>query len=156
MEELLKFLADNIVAIFGSLLVAALGAHFVWRNNFKTRRANACATFRAAVLAELGSVYPHPAPWPRNIDAFLRTHFTALQIAVTNFRPFIPWWDRWRFDRAWFRYRCATGRKIDIQCYLHYFDAYDPAKSTQAEATANVKALFHSNVSRLLSFANET
>jgi len=146
----------NFWQIAGAILLACFAAWLSYRTAYRERRANACLTFRTAVLNELGSIYPNPAVWPRDVDAFLRSHFTALQIAVENFRPFVPWWNRWRFDRAWFRYRCATGRKVDIQCYLHYFDAYDSRTETQSQATARVKDLFHSNVSKLLSFANET
>jgi hypothetical protein len=142
---------DTIINNFWTIAAAVLSFVFVgyitWRNNFKTRRAAACAAFRSAVLAELGSIYPNVASWPENIDAFLRSRFSALQTAVENFRPFVPWWRRWLFDRAWFRYRCATGRKIDVQCYHHYM-----AFSGQPDP----KITFYSNVSRLLSFANET
>lgn len=147
MKELVELFYEHFVPVAGSLLTAALGAHLVWRNNFKTRRANACAAFRAAILNELGSLYPNPVAWPENIDAFLRSHFIALQTAVENFRPFVPWWDRWRFDRAWFRYRCATGRKVDIQCYHHYMSF---------GTNPNYKSIFHTNVYNLLLFANET
>jgi hypothetical protein len=147
MEILLKIISENIVYVAAAFLAAALTAHFVWRNNFKSRRAAACAAFRSDILAELGSVYPNVSEWPDNIDSYLRSHFTALQIAIENFRPFVPWWKRRLFDRAWFRYRCATGRKIDVQCYHHYMPFGD---------NPNYMTIFHSNVSKLLSFANET
>ncbi len=137
----------NPNAVFGSILLACFVAWLGYRTAHRGRRAAACVTFRSAVLTELGSIYPNPAAWPEDIDAFLRSHFTALQTAVENFRPFVPRWNRWRFDRAWFRYRCATGRKVDIQCYHHYMAFGD---------NPNYKAIFHSNVSSLLSFANET
>ncbi|MCQ8116997.1 hypothetical protein [Methylomonas rosea] len=147
MEAFIAFLYEHFVSIIGVLLTTSLVAYLTWRNNFKVRRANACVAFRAAVLSELGSIYPNPAEWPKNIDAFLRSHFTALQIAVENFRPFVPWWKRWLFSRAWFHYRCSTGRPVDIQCYQHYVDFGD---------NPNHKAIFYANVSRLLAFANET
>lgn len=98
-------------------------------------------------MAELGSIYPHASAWPENIDGFLRSHFTALQTAVENFKPFVPWWKRWLFEHAWFRYRCATGRKVDVQSYHHYM-----AFSGQPDP----KVVFHKNVSRLLRFADDT
>lgn len=140
------FLFHPITA-FGTVLLAFFGVWFAARTAHRGRYANACAVFRSAVIAELGSIYPNPAAWPENEDDFFRSHFTALQSAVENFRPFVSWWNRWRFDRAWFRYRCATGRKIDIQCYHHYMAFSD---------NPNHKAVFHRNVSRLLSFANKT
>jgi len=138
---------DNPNAIFGSVLLACFIAWLGYRTAYRGRRATACATFRAAVIFELSSIYPTPSEWPNDINHFLRNRFTAIQSAVENFRPFVPWWNRWRFDRAWFRYRCSTGRKIDTQCYHHYMAFGD---------NPNYKRTFHSNVSNLLSFANET
>jgi hypothetical protein len=138
---------SNPNAVFGAVLLACFGAWLAYRTAHRGRRANACATFRSAVITELGSIYPNPVAWPDNVDVFLRAHFTALQSAVENFRPFVPWWNRWRFDCVWFRYRCATGRKVDIQCYHCYMAFGD---------NPNYKAIFHANVSSLLSFANET
>ena len=138
---------SSLYSIIGAILLASFVGYVSWRNNFKVRRANACAVFRSAVLSELGLIYPKPAVWPENIDVFLRSHFTALQIAVENFRPFVPWWNRYSFERAWFRYRCSTGRKVDVQCYHHYMAFGD---------NPNYKAIFYANVSFLLSFANET
>lgn len=147
MDKVIDFVLSNFWQIAGGILSACFVAWLGYRTAHRGRRANACATFRSAILAELASIYPNPAAWPENIDAFLRSRFTALQSAVENFRPFVPWWNRWRFDRAWFRYRCATGHKIDIQCYHHYIAFGD---------NPNYKAIFYANVSRLLSFANET
>ena len=144
---MINLIVNHFTDIVAFLLTVAVGAHFVWRNNFKNRRAIACSALRAAVLAELGAIYPNAAECPKDIDYFLRSHYTALQTAVEKFRPFVPWWNRWRFERAWFRYRCSTGRKIDIQCYHHYMEFGD---------NPNYKAIFHDNVSRLLRFANET
>lgn len=127
--------------------MACFGGYIAWRNNVKSRRAEACSIFRSAVLAELGSIYPNATAWPAaDIDTFLRARFTALQTAVENFRPFVPWWRRYFFDRAWFHYRCSTGRKIDVQCYHHYRDFSGPT---------NPQLTFQANVRRLLSFANE-
>lgn len=138
---------SNPYPVLGAVLLASFVGYVNWRNGLKVRRATACAIFRAAVLNELGSIYPNPSAWPENIDAFLRSKFVALQAAVENFRPFFPWWRRRLFDRAWFHYRCATGREVDTQCYHHYM-AFG--------SNQGYKAIFHSNVYRLLSFANET
>lgn len=107
--------------------------------------ANPAAIFRSAVLAELGNVYPVPVAWPGNIDVFLRYRYPALRIAVENFRPFVPWWKRWLFDRAWFAYCAPTGN--DPQCY-HQYMGFDPRHDP--------KKTFHGTVSRLLAFARET
>jgi hypothetical protein len=73
---------SSLYSIIGAILLASFVGYVSWRNNFKVRRANACAVFRSAVLSELGLIHPKPAVWPENIDVLLRSHFTALQIAV--------------------------------------------------------------------------
>jgi hypothetical protein len=150
-EEFLKSVSEHVIGISSSLLVAALGAHLVWRNNFKTRRANACAVFRSTVLATLSGLYPHPANWPRDsmaIHNILSNRFPALQAAVAEFRPFVPWWQKRAFDKAWSIYRLGPdGRKIDTQIY-HQYIGFD--------SMPNPKVTFHTNVSKLLLFSSET
>lgn len=147
MDQALAFLVANFWTIAGALFAACLTAYLTGRNGRKVRYAAACSTFRAAVLTELGTIYPVPSNWPENINAFLREVFPKLQAAVAQFRPFVPWWRRRSFDRAWFNYHCATGRSIDTQVYHHYMPF-----SGQLEP----KSTFRKNVSQLLSFATET
>jgi len=119
------------------------------RDSRSARRA-AAVKFTEQIHRELNGLYPHPVNWPKDdhaIHHILSAAFPALQTAVAEFRPFIPWWKRWLFDRAWFRYRNSSGRKQDTQVYHHYM-AFDD--------NPNAKAIFHANVSRLLHFANET
>jgi hypothetical protein len=146
---MIEAILTNLYSVLSAILLACFGGYIVWRNNFKSRRAQACASFRAAVLAALEGLYPVPSKWPQDsvaIDPILREVFPRLQTAVANFRPFVPWWRRHHFDRAWFRYHCSTGRSVDAQVYHHYMpfsDQPDP------------KLSFHANVQRLLSFASE-
>jgi len=137
----------NPNAVIGSVLLACFGGYIVWRNNFKSRRAAACADFRSAILAQLGAIYPTPANWPADITTFLRVAFPKLQTAVAAFRPFVPLWRRPAFDHAWFIYRLGLGgREIDQQLY-HQYMAFDD--------NPNYKEKLRENVDRLLSFANE-
>jgi hypothetical protein len=118
----------------------------VWRERAK-RRVEASSAFRSVFLTKLSGLYPEPVKWPENPDYFLRGIFPELQAAVAQFRPFVPWWKRKAFDKAWFEYRCSTGRKIDIQCYHHYMgfsDMPDPKETLRA------------NVNRLLGLTKET
>lgn len=114
----------------------------------------ACSEFRAAILAELGGIYPIPSNWPENIKPFFEQRFPALQIAVGKFRPFVT--DKKGFDGAWLRYYCAYPGKTNDQCYHHYEASYDPFIGTQALADRKCRANFHENVTRLLLFADET
>lgn len=123
-------------------LVSVFGA-FVLQRVIAFR--NASVKFRAAVLDELGSIYPLPANWPEDIDAFLRAAFSNLQVAVAEFRPFVPRWRRRAFDRAWSRYRNTYARAADVQVYHHYDERF--------LSVPNAKAAFRHNVDVLLSFA---
>jgi hypothetical protein len=151
---MLDTIINNFWAIAAVVLGSAFAGYVAWRNSFKSRRAAACSAYRSAVLGALNGLYPHPSNWPRDgmaIDQIFRAAFPSLQLAVAEFRPFVPLWRRWHFDRAWFRYRCSTGHKIDIQCYHHYIGFTSPD-----EPTVDPKVTFHANVSKLLTFAKET
>jgi len=130
--------ATFLAALFGGLVL--LYVHRL--NAFRS----ALAKFRAEVLAAFEGLYPSPAQWPENIDAFLRRVFPKLQAAVAAFRPFLSCYRRRAFDHAWFEYRCATGREVDLQCYHHYM-----AFSGQPDP----KLTFKRNVDALLSFAKQ-
>lgn len=130
-----------------SLTVAisvAFVAHVLasWRNA-NARRRDAATKFRGAVLAALPGLYPLPALWPNDVDGALRDSFPAIQTAVAEFRPSLPWWRRRSYDRAWFRYRSGTQREIDVQNYHHYLEFRD-----NPDAREN----FRRNVSALLAF----
>jgi hypothetical protein len=129
-----------VVVLVGGVLTHNLSR----RRDRQTARRNAAVKFRAAFLAALSGLYPLPTNWPEDINHFLRGVFPALQNAVAEFRPFLPMWRRWAFDRAWFKYRCGTGRKIDLQNYFHYM-AFG--------SNPNARENFRRNVDALLSFA---
>ena len=128
-------------------LVAVLGAFAVQR--YVAFRA-ASVKFRSAVLGALQGLYPLPSNWPTEsvaIDRVLRAAFPALQSAVAEFEPVVPWWQRKAFAQAWFTYHCSPGRTIDSQVYHHYIGF-----SGQPEP----KEAFRANIGRLLSFAART
>ena len=142
--------------IIGSL-VGSIATHFLSKDTYRQNEFNkAAATFRSKVLIELSGLYPYPIKWPEetihsigNIAAFLESKFTILNAAVSEFRDFLPpsKWDA--FDKAWFSFYNATGRKIDnenCQCYHHYM----PFGSNP-----NYKENFKHNVDQLLSFAKQ-
>lgn len=141
------FNVNTFWVIATAVLAPAFVGYIAWRNNRKNRVAAASTQFRAIVLRTLVGLYPSPVDWPDDIDAHLRHIFPDLQVAVAEFRPFVPWWQRRSFDDAWFRYRSSTGRKIDIQVYHHYMSFSDQPEP---------KDTFYMNVSRLLSFAKKT
>jgi len=158
---MINAILSNPNAVFGSVLLAIFGAWLGYLTAHRGRRATACAAFRASILNELGSIYPNPAAWPENIDAFLRSRFTALQSAVENFRAFVPWWKHSLFDRAWRTYRLGTdGRDIDIQHYGQYrpyiVEGVENDRYYKQDRTLTCKMNFKKNVEQLLSYTNET
>ena len=122
MQYMIDLIIDNFRAIVGFILGSVFGYYIQGRINRETRVAEASAKFRAATLQAFSGLYPIPVNWPsgNGIDTHLRTIFPDLQIAIAEFRPFVPWWRRHDFDEAWFRYHCSTGREIDAQVYHHY------------------------------------
>jgi len=148
--QLVDIVTEHWMAVAATIATAAFSGYVAWRVSRKGRRAQACATFRSALLAEFEGLYPHPVSWPKEspgIDHKLRSVFPKLQVAVSAFRPYVPWYQRWSFDRAWFRYRCATGRPIDVQCYHHYMPFGD---------NPQYRENFKRNVTKLLSYAGKT
>ena len=125
----------------------------IWRER-NSRFITACITFRTAVMVELGSIHPIADTWPGNIDGHLRRVFPELQTSVSNFRPFLSWLGRWRFDRAWLRFYCAHPKSMNEQYYTHYMGFF--SEGTNQVAVEISEALFHKNVETLLSFARAT
>jgi hypothetical protein len=136
--------------LFVGLVVAVVGAvlahRLTVRRDRHTARRTAAVKFRAAFTSALSGLYPLPTNWPEDIDRVLRGVFPTLQSAVEEFRLFVPFWRRRFFDRTWFKYRCGTGRRIDLQNYHHYIEF---------GSNPNAKEKFRQNVAALLSFAND-
>ena len=145
MKDWLGPLATMLAMLIGVVLGHRLA---IKRDNFTAKR-NAAAKFRSSILSALEGLYPLPADWPVDIEIALRRAFPALQFAVEEYRPFVPWWRRWAYDFAWLKYRSATGRQIDTQCYLHYLDIQNID-----EPAVDGKKAFRLNVDALLKFAS--
>jgi len=133
-----------LLAIAGACLTLLIA---FWRDRH-ARYVVACATFRSAVDREIGFI---SVKWPDDIDRILRSHYPALLSAVKEFYHYVPWWQKRGFKRAWLCFYCAYPDKWDSQCYHHYIEYISPG-----ETPPNVRAIFHNNVSRLLSYAKET
>jgi hypothetical protein len=138
-----------ILGLVASVVMVGLVAPFIThrlarRRDLYTARRAAQAQFRDTVLSELQGLYPLPFQWPSNVDQTLKQKTPKLQSAVAQFRPYVAWWQRRALDRAWFRYRNGTGRKIDLQNYHHY---------TEFGSNPHAKENFRRNVDRLLRFS---
>lgn len=124
-----------------------------WLGNTRERLARlaaASAKFHSEVLNILSGLYPLASGWPKDInklDDLLRSAFPKLQVAVEEFKRFLPCYKRVLFIRAWSRFRNAYGRKQDIQCYHHYM-AFG--------SNPNYRENFKHKVDKLLKYANKT
>ena len=147
MSPSLQAFLDDPMPGLAAVAMAFLAGYISGRVSKTARRAAACEAFRSAVLGELSGLYPLASSWPADIDSHLRAKYPALQSAVARFRPYVSWYRRWQFDRAWDRYRNAYGRTVGVQVYHHYIGFNNEA---------DPKETFRRNVYRLLSFANDT
>jgi hypothetical protein len=150
MDDLTDIIIKYRWEIAGALAMAFIVAYLAGLNNRLNRLGIASTTFRNTILTELKGLYPIPSDWPKDInmlDQRLRQVFPSLQIAVANFKPFVPWYWRWIFDRAWRIYRLGKdGREIDRQLYHQYMSFSD---------NPNYKDNFKHNVDKLLSYAKQ-
>jgi hypothetical protein len=137
---------DWRVSLIVGLVVGWFAHTLAVSRDRRSARRSAAKDFQASVLDALSGLYPLPTSWPDNVDASLRQLFPALQRAVAAFRPYLPAWRRWAFDRAWNEHRCGTGRDIDLQNYHHYIGF---------QSNPNAKENFRRNIDRLLAFSNK-
>ncbi len=135
----------------------------LWRER-RARRISAAFIFRSSVRAELKGLYPSPVQWPIDtikIIDILEAKFPALESAVAEFRKYLTWLNKRRFDKAWVFYRLGEdGRTIDGQYYWQYVpstgEGYENGVHYKHDTTLTYQTSFKKNVDHLLSFANET
>ena len=140
-----------IPATLLTLLIALIGWLLVLHVQRKNAHRVAATKYRAALLEALSGLYPIPTNWPNSIDAHLRQAFPILQRTVAEFRPYVPWYSRRSYDKAWFVYRLGEGgREIDKQVYHQYMGFTSPG-----EPIIDPKEVFRVNVSTLFRFAKE-
>ena len=77
---------SNLYSILGALALACIGGYIAWRNNFKSRRAAACAAFRSSVLAALEGLYLCPLIGLRTLCGLTRRSAQYSQ----DFRLLLP------------------------------------------------------------------
>ena len=151
------------------LLLGVAGAALAWLVQHRLSVAHTAAgdfrqvstEFRSAVLQALDGLYPVPSNWPGNtleIITVLKARFPALQIAVAEFRPHLPWYKRLIFDRAWRIYRLGRdGREIDGQYYWQYIphisDRNENGVLVRDNNEERYQGAFRANVDRLLRYA---
>ena len=151
----------RLLGIVGGLIVILISYRLANTRDKINRRAVAAIKFRDVFHAEFKGLYPIPSNWPKDFTFFdkrLRESFVALQVAATEFRNFIPWYQRWFFDRVWRRYRLGKdGRNIGQQYYEQYHSDETTPSHSGKETTiiTDGKKNFKHNVDKLLSFAKQ-
>ena len=149
-----------LLSIAGALIIVLINYWFTNTKDRLTRLAAASIKFNSEVLNILSGLYPLPSNWPKDInelDYVLRAAFPKMQIAIEEFKYFLPWYYKIFFSRAWVRFRNAYGRKQDIQCYHHYMpfsgSSVVNGKEVRYDNTQIYKETFRNNVDRLLKYA---
>ncbi len=146
-------------------LLAQLATHrLTGLREQQARRAAACTAYRAALLEALRGLYPEPLEWPPDaleIVNVLESRFAPMQAAGAAFRPYLRWFRRWQFDRAWNIFRHGRGRRrADRRNFWHYVPG-PPGAAPQAWHGTSTEAkeaqrAFRKNVDWILRFANVT
>jgi len=140
--------------IAGALIMASIVAYLTGLNNRRSRFANASEKFRSIILKELEGLYPTPTKWPdpeHKIIYILKDKFPCLEIAVTEFRCYLPWFTRKRFDSAWQKYHEDYS-----EYYPHTGKGYSFGQLVyEIDTTKTYHDTFKHNVDALLKFAKQ-
>jgi hypothetical protein len=156
MDALFSVIETYRWAIAGTLIMTFLGAYLVALNNRRNRFAVASEKFRNTVLSELEGLYRSPSRWPSEkfqIKRILEDKFPKLEVAVTEFRCYLNWFDRKRFDAAWLNYY-KDG-------YYEYLPLKESGYEKKGEIVYSVDTTltyldnFKKNVDDLLKFAKQ-
>lgn len=151
-------LISAAVALFAQLATHRLAG----LREQQARRAAACAAYRAALLEALRGLYPEPLDWPAeapDIVSVLESRFAPMQAAGAAFRPYLSWFARWQFDRAWNIFRHGRGRRSSGRHNFWQYVPGPPGAAPQAwpgtgTPLQQAQGAFRKNVDRILRFAN--
>ena len=156
MDALCIIIENNRWVIASALIMAAIGAYLVAVNNRRNRFAIASEKFRSTILNELEGLYPTPSKWPFEnkfqIKRILEDKCPKIEVAVTEFRCHLSWFNRRRFDTAWQKYH-----KDDYYEYMPLKETgYERGKIVVSiDTTETYLDNFKHNVDNLLRFAKQ-
>lgn len=120
----------------------------LWRER-KTRRASACADFRASILSALSGIYPPTARWPEDISLRLIATLPAVKAACVALAPHLAWVPRKALAKAYRAYEEQCRQEQPFNFLVAH--AIDPNGFPE-----NPQTVFGHHVSRLLNCAEET
>ena len=142
-----------------TFLIGMLAGNYLAIGRDRRKEFNqAAATFKSKVLSELEGLYPIPTNWPKDINTFLRDKFPRLQIAVNEFKTYLPKNEQAELEKAWFIYRAGEDSP---EAYRQYYWQYIPSsgstmingKEVEHDNTSTYQSNFKCNVDNLLKFA---
>jgi len=137
--------------IAGTLPMAFIVYYLADLNNRRNRLADVSKQFRIIIYAELKGIYPsielHLSP--EEINAKILQSIPNIQLAVSNFKSFVPFYRKRRFDKAAQNYY-KTARKTDwneVSAQKRFPVTFPGPNKIEME--------FKHCVKNLLSYANE-
>lgn len=145
-----ELIEKYFIAIAGTILTLSFGGYITWRIYTKKRFIKAADKFRNTILTELEGLYPTPIKWPKNtmmIVRMLTDKFPRMEIAVTEFRGHLMWFNRVRFDRAWQEYHKDYYQYVPMTG-----ESYFLGKIEKTDTTHTYQDMFKQNVDALLKF----
>lgn len=89
MKELIDFIINNFWVIAGSIIGTAFAGYVAYRNNRKSRAADAVLKFRNKVISELEGLYPITLHWDANTFSHLYSSLSKIECAAAEFRFFV-------------------------------------------------------------------
>lgn len=140
-----------LLGIAGSLAVLLLRHWLEKSKDRSARRASASVKFRSVIYEVTTTISNTNGHWVSDADVILNATLPKIKTAVAEFRPFVVFYRRHRFDRAWNAYRQHCVENIPEQLGMpNIFYGTGPQGAKEAKKT------FYRNVETLLSFAKQT
>ena len=149
--NMLESFNANPFTVLGAVLLAAFAGYIAWRNNFKTRQANAAAAFRASVHAAIADVPEAAKHWDNNLLANLQSRLSALGLAVLAFAPFLNPVSRRGFLQKWGAMKAHCAKDIP-----QALSAAEVLYGGGTPVALAAKQAFHAHAKDLLSYAQQT
>lgn len=141
-----------LLGICGALISVLITSFALHRYN---AFCSAAAVFRNKVLMELAGLYPTQTKWPESsipIPSILCEKHPRIETAVIEFRNYLNWLKRKRFDKAWHEYSKDYYEYVPIQSTSYSSDGAI-IESESIDTTKTYYSLFKHNIDNLLKYA---
>lgn len=139
------------LGLAGTLAVLLL-RHWLGKGKDRiARRASASEKFRSKLHEATATIPNSNEHWGAEITVVLSATLPKIKTAVAEFRPFVVFYLRHRFDRAWNAFRKHCEETIPRQ-----LSTAEILYGTGPQGARSAKEAFYQNVETLLSFAKQT